>query len=409
MKKLSYWLSLVLVFTIPWDNVVDLPGLGTLNKLIGSLVAAVWVLNVVLTGKMRKPHLFHCILLVFIVWSAITLIWSVDPTRTGARIPTYLQLLILVLMMWDLYTTPKAMQAAMQAYVLGEYVSVYSTIKGFMAGSFSASGDYGRYAAGVFDPNDLGIILALGLPLAWYLATAQESHFKAFRLVNFLYFPAGIGAILLTASRTSLLATFPTFIYAMGTFRKLKLNQQVILLLVLAAGAVALQPLIPASSFERVASTGNEVSGGDFNGRLPIWKQGLTVYLSHTWFGVGCSAYSSVVAAGKVAHNTFVSVLVETGAIGFFLFMSILLYTVYQCILKPKVGIVWLTTLSIWWLGAFTLTWEHRKATWLFFNWPLISAQVIETQERRRFGDALAAPLLPTDAAISNPYHLGDS
>ena len=77
--------------------------------------------------------------------------------------------------------------------------------------------------------------------------------------------------------------------------------------------------------------------------------------------------YRSVNSLGKVAHNSFLSILVEVGLIGFALFSILLAIAVINAWRQPKWdSYFWLTMLLAWAIGASTLTWEHRKSTWLF-------------------------------------------
>ncbi len=50
MRTVAYWLSLILIFVIPWENVIVIEGLGTVSRVTGLLVAAFCVATVVITG-----------------------------------------------------------------------------------------------------------------------------------------------------------------------------------------------------------------------------------------------------------------------------------------------------------------------------------------------------------------------
>ena len=374
MRTIAFWLSLVLIFMIPWEKMVSFEGLGTMSKAAGMLVAAFWVLTVVVTGEFRKPHPFHVAVYLFVFWNVISVFWSLDVDLTIDRIQTYFQLAILTFILWDLYTTPVALKAGLQAYVLGAYVAIGSTVVNYMAANKAV---YNRYAATGFDANDIGVTLALGIPVAWHLALSGGNGKMAqvLKLVNYAYLPAATLAILMTASRGSLIAALPAFLFILGSFSRLKLFPRVLIFAALVVALFALQPLVPQSSLDRLATTGTSIAEADLNDRVEIWRQGLAVYSEHPLLGVGSGAFRTVVESDKVAHNAYLSVLVEVGLTGFILFVIILTITVYQAARHPIWNsYLWFTVLLVWAVGVFSLTWEYRKPTWLFLSLVVVSA-----------------------------------
>ena len=130
-------------------------------------------------------------------------------------------------------------------------------------------------------------------------------------------------------------------------------------------------------SFQRLGTTGSEISEGDLNNRTNNWREGLASFAEHPLMGIGSNMYRSVNSLGKVAHNSFVSVLVEVGLIGFALFGIILTIALIQAWGQPKWDSrFWLTILLVWATGAFCLTWEYRKSTWLFLSLLIASASL---------------------------------
>jgi hypothetical protein len=49
--------------------------------------------------------------------------------------------------------------------------------------------------------------------------------------------------------------------------------------------------------------------------------------------------------------------------------------------------------LTVWGIGASTLTWEHRKTTWLIFTLAVASAAVIRTREEPK--EPVPAEIVP--------------
>jgi O-antigen ligase len=137
----------------------------------------------------------------------------------------------------------------------------------------------------------------------------------------------------------------------------------------------ALHPLVPQSSVQRLATTGSSIAEGDLGHRVYIWHEGLAVFAEHPFLGIGSDAFRTAVESNRLAHNVFLSVLVEVGIVGFVLFVIILAIAVYQAMHQPKWDArFWLTTLMVWTLGAFTLNWSWKKQTWLFLGLAVVGA-----------------------------------
>jgi O-antigen ligase len=376
MRTVALWLSLFLIFVIPWEDAVLLEGLGTIGKATGLLAAAFWIATVVVTGRFRKPHSFLLAVYLFVLWNTMSVFWSVDIENTIIRLVTYFQLVGLVWILWDLYTTPVALKAGLQAYVLGAYVSIGSLVSNYLAVS---EGGPGRYTATGFNENDIGLTLALGIPVAWHLALSKSNSKKTYglRLINYAYIPAAMLAILLTASRGSLVATLPALVFIFGSLTRLKPLMRVLLLAALILSLFMLQSLVPQSSVQRLATTGTSIAEGDIGHRSYIWREGITIFAEHPILGIGSGAFRTAVESGRVAHNSFLSVLVEVGIVGFVLLVITLAVAVHPTMRQPKWDTrFWLALLLVLALGNSVHSWEKRKPVWLFLGLATVSASL---------------------------------
>jgi O-antigen ligase len=385
LRTVAFWLSLVLIFTIPWENFILIESLGTVSRAIGFFVAAFWVVTVIVTGRFRKLRPFHLAVYLFVLWNVLSAFWSLDIDSSISRILTYFQLAVLVWILWDLYTTPAALRAGLQAYVLGCYVAVVSTVSNYLAGiQFSIN----RYAASGFNPNDLGLILALGIPLAWHLAVieGEGKYSYILKIVNLAYLPAATIAILLTASRGALVAASASILFVLGSLNQLGRFRRILIFVMLVGALFVVQGMVPEASFQRLATMGDIITTSDLPGRVTIWREGFAILSAHPLLGVGSGAFkAAAIGTSKVAHNVFVSVLVELGIIGFILFTIILVITVYQALRQPKwTARLWLTVLLVWGLGVSFMTWEIRKPTWMFLSLVIVSAALTIRRDESR-------------------------
>jgi len=366
MRTIAYWMLLLLIFTIPADSMLEFGNFGTISKVVGFLLVAFWIAKVLITKKIRKPHVFHIVFAAFALWHIASILWTIDFDKTQVRFQTYFQLIGLSFIIWDLITTPEALRAGLQAYILGAWMSIGNMIYNYI---FSITRTYTRFSAGAFDSNNIGIILALGIPIAWYLII-NKRDFKFAKLMtalNYIYIPAAVFGILLTGSRAAFLTTAVAFLYVIGNFRGLKLHIRIVTFVVLIFALYGVYTFIPDALIQRLSTTGDSIASGDLHGRVAIWRASADVFEEHPLIGIGSNAFESSTELKKAAHNTYLSILVEVGLIGFILFAAAVALTIYNAIQHPSAERrFWLAILMVLAVGILTLNWTHRKQTWLF-------------------------------------------
>ena len=162
MKRLAYLVALLLIFVIPWENTVEVRDIGTISRFIGLFAGAIWLLAVVVEGDVRRPNLYVVLVTGFVAWNALSLFWSIDPETTVELVFTYIQLLVLVFILWDLFRTTPAIRAGLQAYVLGAWVALGSILFNMVIGRHGA---VNRYTVEGFNADHAGLLLAVYYPL----------------------------------------------------------------------------------------------------------------------------------------------------------------------------------------------------------------------------------------------------
>jgi len=382
LRKVTYFSSLVLIFLIPWEDSISTLSVGSLARLMGFAVAGLWVAGILIEGRFRKPHLFHTLVFLFFLWNLVSVFWSLDIETSFQRIKTYSQIFLLLLIFWDVSQKPEELMAGLQAYIFGAYVLVGSTIYNFMTGTVSVAYE-GRYSATGVNAVDLALILMIGLPISMQLffAASHNRRDTIRKWINLLFVPLAIFAILLTGSRTSLVAILPFGIFMIGA-QQIKFDKKLLVFALLLVSLLILLPLIPATILERLGTIDDSIGEGDLGGRLNLWREAVAVLARHPILGVGSGAIDSEI--GSAVHNTFLSVIAETGFVGCMLFLSILVTVVYQTLKLPKgTSGLWLAIFMTWVIGVSSLSWEFRKLTWILLNFIIIEGSLHEPFKAR--------------------------
>lgn len=386
IRKLAFIITVLFVFSLPWEENLTIGSLGTFNRVIGLLASAIWVLSVFITGRLRKIHPFHIAIILFIMWNLATMIWTVNSDITKQRIQTYAQLALLSYLLWDQVTNSVQIRVLLQSYVLGCYVSIGGTIVNFLAGKEAFPYSGGRYVATGFNANDLAILLAMGLPIAWYLLQNPlfKSRWKNLFAVNLIFIPSVLFAIFLTGSRAGFLTILVAVLYIFFSIGQIKWWKKAIALCIVLISFLIVFHYVPQSTIQRLSTTFSSIETGDLGGRGAIYRDALKIIDSDPILGVGSGAFVTASTVKTFAHNTIISVLTETGAIGLFLFIVILSVAFYEATEMPFAqSRFWIAMLLLWALGSSSVSWEFRKPTWFLLTMLIITA-VVTRQERSK-------------------------
>ncbi len=407
MSNAAFWVLWCFVFVLPWDVLTKLPVVGSIPRLVGLAASAVGVVYILARRRVRPLSWFHMFAVLFVLWAGASSFWSIDPEATRTVFLTYVQLFVLAWLIWEVAWSPDRQRALFQAYVLGAGVAAVLTIHDYVSGiGVGLETDVARFAALRQDPNELGLTLALGLPMAWHVSLSQAHRRSAWMWR--LYLPLAITAILLTASRGAVLlltasrgavlAALVALVIIPWTLGRLRVRTKVALYALAVGSLLLASNFVPEASLARIASTPADIEAGYFGGRGAIWIAGLEVAGEHPLAGVGAGAYAAAVEptlhSEMVAHQVFLSILVEDGTVGFLLFVAMLaaLLTTLRHLpsLQQRLSIVLLLTLAV---GSMALSWDHRKQFWFVLG--MLAVQVAQPAARRTHSLAVAAGARP--------------
>lgn len=353
MRNLPFVILVLFVFTIPLQDVIFLPGGLTVSGIAG-LILAVAALGTIVKGKtlsLRRPSLMLFVTVAFVFWAALSSLWG-SQVAGGLRASlTYVQLGVMVALIWQLCRTKEQHLVLLQAFVLGAYVLAGSTVYGFLTNPFVANSAQSmeRYTGIGNNPNGTASVIALSLSVAWYLSLVQRNAFL--RLVNLVYVPVAVFGIILTASRGGAAIALLSLAVIPLTFRYTNNFRKIIVVVALVVMGVAIVRLIPPANFERIAETSSELSEGNVSNRSQIWRAGLEAYSESPILGVGVgnfrAATTPILGYSIPAHNAYVLILTEMGIVGILLFLLIFVVTLLPLLRldfpeRPFYLILWL-------------------------------------------------------------------
>ena len=379
--RVALWSLAATVFAIPWQEAVVIPGVGSVVRIVGALALVLTALSTLEPGGFRVrslPSLFIAAG-IYVLWTVLSFFWTVDVVATSSTISTHAQLLLLMWAIWQLSAGPRSRRLLAQAYVLGSFVAAVSVINVFAFHSEQVNLD-GRTTALGGNHNDIAAVMAIALAMAWWLASVMKgSDLRAF--LYLAYVPIGLVAILLTGSRGGALAACLALGAVVLSLGKVRHTTRVLLALVLFCALVTAASLprdiweraLPA--FERVRETPELIGSSSLTGRTEIWRAGYMAVRESPIIGFGGDAFPAAVrywlGYAKSAHNSFLSVAVNTGLIGLVLFCTMFLVTLLR--LHRRVPSASRTTevtiFVVLVVCMFPLGWEYYKSTWFVLAW----------------------------------------
>ena len=330
INRFSFYALALFFFSLPWQDIVALPGGSTFSvaRIVGLFLIAAAVAATLSRGsvRLRVPALSLILTGLFCAWVALSGVgnlWS--PSGAFSKTTTYVQLAVMAAIIWQLCRTERQHVALLQAFVLGAYVVAGRLVYDFATNPFvpNAAQSFERYVGLGGNPNGVAAIMALALPVAYFLGAFRSR--SGWRWLNFLYLPLAVFGIILTASRGGFLVALTGLLVIPLTAGYLRRSGRVAVVVGAVAVVAGLAPFVPAANFSRIAETSSEVSEGNVSNRSQIWAGGLELYQTSPLIGVGTGSFNQaiepVLGYSIAAHNAFLIVLIETGIIGFTLFM----------------------------------------------------------------------------------------
>jgi O-antigen ligase len=372
------WILLVLfVFSIPWEYSLDLGApYGNVARVLGLLTVLAALPAVLEAGSFRRFSSMHWLTSLLYLWFCCSFFWTETAHETLTHLRGYAQEMMLVWLVWEFVDLSKDLYLLLRAWLAGSWILAILTIVGFVLSSASTV-DQVRFAAIGQDPNDVARFLSFGFPIAMLLL--HDSMHRTERALWLFYFPVGFAAVLLTASRSGLLAALVALTgTGIAAFRRHA--KGVIITSVLVGSAVLLiWGVAPVGTFHRLGTIAELWQLGDLNQRVNIWSSGWRAFHTAPLFGHGVGSFVTAAELGPedTAHNTVISILVEGGLCGLALASAIIFSSMKAiCNLQGSRRFGLSMLMIVWAVSSIAGTvWENRL-TWLLFGVAAVSSRL---------------------------------
>lgn len=323
------WGIVIIVGAIPIQKLLpNIPFSTSLFPVFGAVTLASYVAHEIIIGR-RKPTLLgvHIVSGLFVMWAIVS--HPFEAMQLGARVWTFtlVQLWLFTFLVTQLVRSVDDSKHVMIGFILTVLVSALLAISQAHVNLTSETSI--RAIGYVGSPNILGRLFVVGVIFLIYLRIEKLPN--ALTLAGLALLLIGLA---LTVSRTSLLLLFFSVLMMLAYQAVRREHGRMYLLLVAIAVAAVAIPLEYWSIVSGIPSS--IVRGTDSVGfRYQQWQATFAMWLENPIAGVGIGqAKAEGVFYGRTflpyyglnmaPHNAYLSILVETGLVGFILFVSML-------------------------------------------------------------------------------------
>ena len=385
--KPSLWLTSLLAVAAPWATYLQLaPYLTVVTMLVMVQVLAIALLFG--AGAKRGAPRFVWLLLLYFCVVMASVIWTLNVEAWANYAFWWIVCLITAFASARFLTDARRIRAVVIASAIGAVISallleVNPDPKLFEQGRFIVHGHNANFTA---------YVLAGG----FYLSALYVSSYRTTRVMRLILLASCVliaVVISLLGTRGALLSVglvSAFFVFSRLTTHRLRLVF-VYLSLIIAVGFSfgAMAPILILVDSLSGRST------GDLSGRLVLWTEAIGYLLTSPILGIGPGSFAQISTLQIGVHNLFLTILLDTGAIGGIVFVALAFSFAKALMAKDNVaGSKVLLFFLCYWLPIVTSGhWELSPFSWLVVGTTYSVAQALgrDRVDLSRFG---AAPLI---------------
>ena len=318
----TYGLALFLFLTPFEYPLADLMSISPL-RIVGLLAMGLALIDILMQKAVRLDYRIIYVAL-WLIYGLITYLWAINETRWQSYYSIYLNnALMFLLFSMVLYTKHEA-EVLKKSMVFG--VGALLLYMTFIPNAVIYSSYQNRLTLNAgedgLDQNYLAALMLISFGIVFYnLCNVKQKKMR--KIIAILFCLVIAYYVLLTGSRSGLIAILLIVLLSVNTSWKTRLSIGIPILLIMLVVFPFVVQYIPEELLERFslkALTGQEAESGT---RLLIWGRALTSLKDLKWvFGYGVGASQSVIGnilgMGKdmAIHNHYIASLVEVGICG---------------------------------------------------------------------------------------------
>jgi O-antigen ligase len=339
-----------LVFLSFLEEFSAMTGVVSGTKILGLMLILAWLAIVTTADPQdrqrrglfsREPALAAALTL-FAAWACMSLVWAEVPEAAQSSVFRFVLSFLLFPIALVALRTPRHVMWLVAVFVAGSFVAVGF---GLLTGAMDVAEEQRLKGAGL-NPNQLGTYLVASMVLMGTLA-ANNRWSPMARAAALLVAVLGGLAVFMTLSRGALVGLGAALLVAPLVIGRGRRLGALVLVVAAVVGTLGWYTAIaPAQAVDRI--THPERGGG--SGREDLWRIGWRMAEDRPVHGVGAGNFPEssvhyvlrpgstqrdeiIIDHKRVAHNIYLTVLSELGAVGLGLFLFILLMCL-RCALK---------------------------------------------------------------------------
>lgn len=290
------------------------------------MLAVMWLASVMRSRKGIRPSLTTLTLLAFTLAGALSVFGSSHVQASALQLVRLTSAILMFVVLEQLITTrvmmKRVLKACIAALVITMGYTVFSTV---MGGSIEVKGDFTRLTGTFSQSNDYGrylmFLVLIGVAILPYVSRRLRNPLIVILL-------AAGGLLVMTLTLGAIATGFAGCLIIALIQRRVGLAAFLgVAILAALSMAPALLARIALSTTETQVgggSTGNSVSW-----RLQFWASLLSINDNNPVTGVGLNTTQYFTPSAKQPHSDFLSAYVETGILGFVLYIALLAVMVF--------------------------------------------------------------------------------